>query len=463
MPPNLTETQFLQILKDLTKNQTNEKDKNQEIRTPGLSGSSESSHDYYVDRLNLTTKQSLTPEQYSILKIVEDLSIQSAKAGFMSKLFQCVRSLSFLRCMGIFVWPMISQNLPQLPTLGSLNPFARSQNWHETSSTLNIHQIFGLSTEEFESEFLHRKDKIENLLTDWYRSIVDEKYSNDYGILRIQGYGDGEIGISLKGPIKAHQRTSRKGRVAVSKFKDNKNLPSILTIISDIMEDVLESRPTNDNDKRKDNGKRVSKSIHDNDLESQSTKRSRLTNDDEIIAMFLNKIRPNVSDSEDEEVNKQYLTVEDAYDAFELLFGRRLSQRFAEKLNDLGTKKTFLGFEDSNEDSKIRTGLFLRLPKIDEDFVISRRHETSGRKVMKMEMSQVIPGVSFVISFFIQMFLAHARTAASVASMMSNMALGSAVVSMLRQSFFGPMTHPKIKYVYDNAPMGPGIAWPMKP
>jgi len=46
-----------------------------------------------------------------------------------------------------------------------------------------------------------------------------------------------------------------------------------------------------------------------------------------------------------------------------------------------------------------------------------------------------------------------------MAGMISNMALASAMFGMIRQSIFGS-ENPKIKYVYDNDKMGPGITWP---
>lgn len=461
--------------------------------------------EYYVDKLNSTIRDSLTDDQYAILKIVEDVTHGTAKASFISRVIQCITSLSFIRCMGIFVWPVITQTVPSLiglPTIGSLNPFGRS---HEANDTFA--DIFGMTKMEFEKELIARKEKAESVLIDWYRGVVEERYDNDYGFVRVQGYGDGEIGISFNGLV-------REGRF--SKFKDHKNLPSILTILSDIMEDVLDQRqPKPESERKKESGRRANgkrlRSLGGRAIEDTNrltiepddrTESERSSNDDEIIAMFLDKIRSSLPSDNGGGGEAADLRGENPYEAFGLLFGTRLSGRIAEGLNDLG-KSRFFAEENSKDDGdqevlvddvgntrgihstenssetkkaiyqdldvgreaekkKIRSGLVIRLPKIGEELVsrkITGSLASLGRKMNK-QMSQLLPGITFVASFLIQMALAHAKAAASIAGMMSNMAFGSAMLSMLRQSVFGPSTEPKIKYVYDNEAVGHGITWP---
>lgn len=537
--PNIDESEFLQLLIQVSKlkNLTNDRYSNNEKK-------------YFVDTLNSTIRDSLTADQYEILKKVEDLNAATSKRSFLSRVVQCISSLSFIRCMGIFVWPVISSNLPSLPSLPSFSPFGRSI---ETE----VEQFFGMSTFEFEKELLARKESIENFLLESYKKLAEDKFQTNWGFLKIRGYGNGEVGISFAG--------FREGRG--TKIKDNKNLPSILTIISDIMEEVLDQRPDSDKNK-KDKDKR-DRSLNDNfqDIDYQYLKyndnddkktKDRSINDDQIISMFLDKIKSNISDNI-ESGSKNYLSLEDAYGAFEVLFGTRLNRKFMNKLesfkvNDLRslrkkttneldktidivpldsetnnseylkvipldarlnydlekeaddqtsrnrqdrTKNTLSSFVNEYSDSylqetkiersesnllnesdiensikqdekvfekDIRTKLTIQLPHLNEDIVPKKITNTImelGRN-MKMKMMQMLPGIGFVISFLIQTALAHARAAATMAGMLSNMALGSAMFAMIRQAFFGPSTHPKIKYVYDNDKTEPGVVWPPK-
>lgn len=537
--PNIDESEFLQLLIQISrlKNLTDDRYSSSEKK-------------YFVDTLNTTIRDSLTADQYEILKKVEDLNAATSKRSFLSKVVQCITGLSFIRCMGIFVWPIISNNLPSLPSLPSFNPLGRSI---ETE----VEQFFGMSSFEFEKELLARKESIENFLLESYKKLAQDKFQTNWGFLKIRGYGNGEVGISFAG--------FREGRG--TKIKDNKNLPSILTIISDIMEEVLDQRPDSDKNK-KDKDKR-DRSLNDNfqDIDYQFLKyndeddketKDRSINDDEIISMFLDKIKSNISDSI-EGGSKNYLSLEDAYGAFEVLFGTRLNRKFMNKLesfkmDDLRslrkkttdefdktidivpldsetnnseylsvipldarlnydlekesddqtsrnrqdrTKNTLRSFVNEYSDSylqetkversesnrlnesdiensikqddkvlekDIRTKLTLQLPHLNEDIVpkkITNKIMELGRS-MKMKMMQMLPGIGFVVSFLIQTALAHARAAATMAGMLSNMALGSAMFAMIRQAFFGPSTHPKIKYVYDNDKTEPGVIWPPK-
>ncbi|XP_066596440.1 uncharacterized protein [Prorops nasuta] len=508
--PNFTESEFLQLLVNVSNNRA--------------VGPVNLDREYYVDTLGESFRKTVTADQYEILKRVENLIPEASSRGFLQQVVACIRSLSFIRCIGIFVWPMISSNLP------SLNPFGRSMED-------GVQQYFGMTTTEFEAELLARKRSIEYSLIDWYKSLSENKFQKDIGFVRIKGYGNGEIGI----------RILKKRSARASKIKDNKNLPSILTIISDIMEEVLDQRP--DHDRKKDKDKRV-KSIEDPHVSSdyQSLKETdkkvsydieRSNNDDKIINMFIEKIKTNASDYADGDV-KQYLSSNDPYKAFELLFGPRLNEKFMERLNDLserhlrsvikkrpedykeinilpleaqGNDNSKLADEtqplepkvtydlekessddgsqqssarhfqdliwnkfsnknnvrDSSEENTISmdddetsTELSLQLPKLDED-IISRKSTSAlihlGRS-MRHKMMQMMPGLGIMASFFVHMALAHARAAANVAGFLSNMALGSAMIGMIRNMMFGPSTHPKIKYVYDNDNMGPGVIWP---
>jgi len=262
----------------------------------------------------------------------------------------------------------------------------------------------------------------------------------------------------------------------------------------------------------------------------------RSINDDQIITMFLDKIKANATDFADGNV-AQFLN-EDAYNAFGVLFGTRLNEKFATRLkafneehlnkNDPDDRVKELSTEElkviplkeevtydlekestgnheerkrehraknelislldkysdklvksistetiespdnenkikdseSPSDENTRSELRIHLPRLRED-VLSRKITSTmihlGR-ALKTKMSNMLPGIGFIITFFIQMALAHARAAASMAGMISNMALASAVFGMIRQNLLGD--NPKIKYVYDNDKMGPGITWP---
>lgn len=524
MFPNITESDFLQLLVNISKSEKILE------KTP-----EENSKQYFVDTLNSTIKNSLTADQYEILKQVEDFNQHTANRGFMSQVVQCVLSLSFIRCMAIFVWPLITSTvpsllgLPSLPSLPLLGIIGRS-------TETEVQHFFGMSTSDFEKEMLTRKESIENMLLDWYKTAMEEKFQVDLGFLKLKGYGNGEVGISFGG--------FRKGRA--TKIKDNKNLPSILTIISDIMEEVLDQRP--DHEKLKKEKEKKERSLDLQEANFQLLQESdeyadikRSINDDQIITMFLDKIKANATDFADGDVT-QFLNVENAYNAFSVLFGTRLNEKFAdrfkafteehlkkdnpekqiknhnaeelkviplkgemtyelekeymesdeERKREHRAKNEFRSLLDeyseklakkseipptkkledpenenrikdteSSSDKSVRSELRIQLPLLRED-IMSRKMTNAimhfGR-AMKTKMSHLMPGIGFIITFVVQMALAHARAAATMAGMISNMALMSAMFGMLRQSIFGS-ENPEVKYVYDNYKTGPGITWP---
>ncbi|EZA50725.1 hypothetical protein X777_10775 [Ooceraea biroi] len=517
MFPNFTESEFLQLLVNISKSKQTE----QPV---------ESSKEYFVDTLNSTIRNSLTADQYEILKIVETLNNRTANRGFLQRVVQCILSLSFIRCMGIFVWPIIT-TIPSAIGLPSLPAFPPSLGILGRTTESEVEHFFGMSTIDFEKELLTRQESMENTLLDWYKELMENKFQTNIGFLQFKGYGNGEVGISFSG--------FREGRA--TKIKDNKNLPSILTIISDIMEEVLDQRP--DNEKIKKEKEKRERSLDDvQEADFQLLKESdeyadikRSINDDQIITMFLDKIKANATDFADGDVT-QFLNVEDAYNAFGVLFGTRLNEKFADRLRtfteehlkkdtsgqqmkELGkeelkviplkedtfeekstethdegkkehdTKSEFRSLLDklsnklikniptekiedrdnknkiedteSSFDKNMRSELRIQLPRLRED--IMPRKITSAiiqlGRAIKTKMTDLMPGIGFMISFLIQMALAHARAAASMAGMISNMALASASFSLLRQSLFGSENQ-KIKYVYDNDKTGPGISWP---
>lgn len=514
--PNITESEFLRLLINITKNKD----------TPEKNVA-ESRKEYFVDTLNATVLNSLTADQYEILKITEDLNEHIANRGFFSRLFYCFLSLSFMKCMGIFIWPMVINNVPSIVGL----PFSAPTYPPSLAKSIEteVENYFGMSTGDFEKELLTRKESIENVLLDWYKKAMEEKFQTNWGFLKIRGYGNGEVGISFGG--------YREGRA--TKIKDNKNLPSILTIISDIMEEVLDQRP--DSEKLKKEKEKRERSLDDmQEADFQFLKESdeyadikRSINDDQIIKMFLDKIKANATDFADGNV-AQFLN-EDAYNAFGVLFGTRLNEKFTTRLKAFSEEhlkknvpddhvKELSGTEEliplkeevaydfekestesqeeqkrehraknelrsllnmysdklvksvstdmiespdnenkireSSSDENTRTELRIYLPRLRED-VLSRKITSTmihlGR-AMKTKMSNILPGIGFIITFFIQMALAHARAAASIAGMISNIAFASAIFGMIRQNVLGD--NPKIKYVYDNDKVGPGITWP---
>lgn len=522
--PNITESEFLQLLVNISRSKAASENKSEGTKAV-----------YFVDTLNSTVRNSLTADQYEILKIVERLNEQATNRGLLTQVVRCITSLSFIRCMGIFVWPMIVSTVPSLLGLPSL-PAIPGIGLLGRSTESEVESFFGMSTSDFERELLERKESAENVLLDWYKRLMEDKFQTSFGFLKVNGYGNGEVGISFSG--------FREGRA--TKIKDNKNLPSILTIISDIMEEVLDQRP--DNEKMKKDKEKRERSLDDvQEADFQLLRESdeyadlkRSINDDQIITMFLDKIKANASDYAEGDVT-QYLNMEDAYSAFSVLFGTRLNDKFASRLKafteehlrslnrenpeDLakGSSKATASKEEeisydlekestesreerkrehraksdfksllskysdkyardmaatkvdapdhdnkikdtvepSSSDKITRSELRLQLPSLRED-VMSRKITSTvmylGR-AMKMKMSNMLPGIGFVISFLIQTALAHARAAASMAGMISNMALASAFFGMLRQNLFGS-DNPKVKYVYDNDKTGPGITWP---
>ncbi|XP_054008870.1 uncharacterized protein LOC128892453 [Hylaeus anthracinus] len=522
--PNITESEYLQLLIKVRETVRASSDTRSE------------SKDYFVDTLNGTIRGSLTADQYEILKVVEDLDHQSSSRGLAQQVIQCITGASFIRCLGIFIWPLIVSNLPSLPSLSGFGIFGRSLDTEQ-----QVQELFGMSTSDVEKELLTRKEAIENLMLDWYEKLVDEKFQTNLAFLKITGYGNGELGISFSG--------FREGRGA--KLKDNKNLPSILTIISDIMEEVLDQRPEGEKPKKdKEKRERSIDSSRESDIQflkdsEEYVDIKRSMNDDEIITMFLNKIK-NDSDADDD--NAKYFGLENAYDAFGVLFGPRLHSRLANKLQNLhhgfrsldetapsSEKVDIVSVENGGHEPKVlslksqamydlekessrdqeekqrqkraknllktyfakhsgnyltepvvaddvnenriieeeeeeekevegrRSGLIVKLPRLDDEILPRKMTSTIAHlgRTMKDKMMQMMPAVGVVLSFLLQMAVAHARAAASMAGMISNMAMGSAVIGMIRDTFFGGNRHPQIKYVYDNDKVGPSVSWPI--
>lgn len=533
--PNITESEYLRLLvgvKEKTKSSS--------------SSSSSKSKQYLVDNLNSTIRDSLTADQYEILKIVEDLDGQASPGkGLASQTMNCILSFSFIRCLAIFVWPLIASNFPALGILGrSLDDFQHNDpgRFPSLETEKQMQEYFAMSTTEFEKELLKRKESIERFFLDLYRVLTEEKFETSIGYFKIKGYGNDVAGSS-----------SREGRGA--KLKDNKNLPSILTIISDIMEEVLDQRPEGEKAKKeKEKRERSIEGSRESDVQLLKDGQDyidikRSMNDDEIITMFLDKIKSNDSDEVVGDEGTGYLASEDAYNAFEVLFGtklhdkastlpldssrsfessekneersiepikrvdivslesrkrvpnggdesklkdqvaydfeKELSEGQEERRRKKRAKAYFKSFleryssrgrrlrdvdnvEDNAIDDENRRGendegstLIVRLPRLRDVETASRKGTAASlSKGFKSKMSEMMPGFGLVLSFLLQLALAHARATASVAGMISNMALGTAMFGMMRDSLFGTSSNPKIKYVYDNDKTGPGISWP---
>lgn len=505
--PNITESELLQILIQIKNSKTDPTRK-----------SSTSSRKYFVDELSEEDRKKLTADQVEILKLVEDIN-PDASRGIMGQLWQCIRGFSLIRCAGVFIWPMITNSVPNL-LLGSITSNLPSFGFlGRSESETEVEDFFGISTNDFEKELMVKKQEFEDVLLNWYKSIMQEKFETSLGFFKIKGHGNGELGISLNG--------YREGRAKV--IKDNKNLPSILTIISDIMEDVLEPKP-NSNRNRKDPKRGKSVNLEENNYQTlrdtrqnfknEKLKDERSMKDDRILAALLEKMRTNDSRIDDTE---NYFSIQNAYKAFELLFGTRFASQIEklksfseehlrsfiarntneesssiedelkiipyeikEKLIDDHLKivplsQTHYNFNDKehkdqeklknsfkdgfNHKKKHRNELSIELPRLN-DIVVSKKitnNFVTMARNMKTKMMQMMPQIGMAISFLLQVAIAHARTAASVASLMSNIALGMGMFSMIRDTIFGQTNHPKIKYVYDTETVDPAVAWPKDP
>lgn len=513
--PNITETELLQILVHISLLKNEQKSENEDIAP----------NEYLVDSLNDTERSLITADQYEILKLVQGLNSETAKAGFMSKLFQCVRSLSFLRCVGIFVWPMIVSNLPSLPFTFPMNRDIRS------AEEMQIQNVFGVSSSEFETELINRKEQIESNFIQWYKALTDNKFETNVGPLKLEGHGDGELAITFSG--------FREGRL--SKLKDNKNLPSILTIISDVIEEVFDTKPNKTKNKHSRKNKRdrslhnfedsnIKQFLRNSNIEEDFEKSPK---DDQVINTLLERLKPSVSDIKDEDI-RRYFSLEDAYRAFQVLLGPSVTSKIADQLDDIDNlksldenvddiklvhevklipleikEKTYSEklkislpksralYELDNENGgsnyftkesialeepskfktyileylkkylisnkrKLQSGLVIKLPKLDDDLTGRNMPSdlTNISRGLKTKMQQMMPVAGLAVSFVIQMALAHAKAAASVAGLLSNMALGSAMFGMVRDMVFGSNDQPNIKYVYGNEKYDAGSSWP---
>lgn len=310
--------------------------------------------------------------------------------------------------------------------------------------SLGLGLPFGRSNLDNEDDLIKSKESIENLLLDWYKSLTQDKFSTSFGLLEFQGYGNGEIGVKLSG-----------FRQARARIKDHKNLPSILTIISDIMEDVLDPKPEN---------VKVKKIKRQRSLELNSFDEPR-SSDDRIIQMLLEKLKANNTNvNADTDDGKKYLTIEDAYRAFEVLFGTKFKGRLLEEeenyQSDNFAEDSKPPTEESNGGKKDE--LIIKLPQLNENIELARKLTktvTELSRRMKNNMMQMGPGVGLAVTFLLQVALAHARAAASVAEVISNMALGSAMFTFMRQTWFAPAQQPKVHYIHNHEPSEAGINW----
>lgn len=490
--PNITDTELLQILIEIKKSKVDQFRKTQSAKK------------YFIDDLHEEEKKILTANEVEILKLVEDLYPEASR-GVMGQLWQCIRGFSLIRCAGVFIWPMITNTVPSLvlgsmisnlPTFGLLG---------RSETETQVEEFFGITANQFEKDLMEKKHEFEDVLLNWYKSLMQEKFETSIGFLKIKGHGNGELGISLTG--------YREGRAKV--IKDNKNLPSILTIISDIMEDVLEPKP-NSNRNRKDPKRGKSLKFDENNyqtlVDAKEDSKSEITmKDDRVLAALLEKIKTNDT-ADTKENSEKYFNIQNAYKAFELLFGTRFAsqieklksfseehlrsfitrnmdeeipiedelkiipyevkEKFLEdqlKIIPLLSNQNFDKSEKSRDQEKVkkdnhrkkhRNELSIELPRLN-DIVISKKvtnNVVNMARNIKTKMMQMMPGIGMAVSFLLQVVIAHARTAASVASLMSNIALGMGVVSMIRDTLFGQ--NPKVKYVYDTETNDPSVSWP---
>ncbi|XP_044591552.1 uncharacterized protein LOC123269784 [Cotesia glomerata] len=398
---NLTETDFIELL-----NKILEKNPETDSEKP------------FVETLNSTVKDLLTDDQLKILNMTERLGIYNTR-GIMGQVINCITGLSFIRCLGIFMVPVI---MNMLPSLGLGLPFGRSNS-------------------DNEDDLMKSKESIENLLLDWYKSLTQEKFSTSFGLLEFQGYGNGEIGVKLSG-----------FRQARARIKDHKNLPSILTIISDIMEDVLDPKPEN---------VKVKKIKRQRSLKLNSF--DEANSDDRIIQMLLERLKANNTNVDGGANNeKKYLTIEDAYRAFEVLFGAKFKGRLLEEEAYQNDNFAENSAKTSTENEKKKDELVIKLPQLNENIELARKLTktvTELSRRMKNNMMQMAPGVGLAVTFLLQVALAHARAAASVAEVISNMALGSAMFTFMRQTWFAPAQQPKVHYIHNHEPSEAGINW----
>lgn len=475
---NLTESELLRVLVHVMKNKDN-----------SSTDLKNDNKEYYVDRIEPNLRNNLTADQYEILKIVEQLNPSTSKAGFMSRVVQCIRSLSFLRCAGIFIWPMVANNLPQLPSLPSFPTLSSVGSFlgrsYENRDTQNL---FGLNAREFENQLLERKNFTEKLLLEWYETLLTDKFETNLGLIKVRSYGNQKLGITFS--------DSRNGRS--NNNKSRRNIPQLLMLVNEIIAEISSDPTTDKLSAHASNNLRSFKNIL-----RKSTRQIDLSKleahveiEDTEFKAFLNKFRYNLT-TYNESINGmvKFLDVKDAYKAFDVLFGTSLTQKVMSKLKSLKNKEDpkivslqeqekliedelkvmklndeetydVIPGEDGRrikKEDSTSNAITMSLPLLNETLTLNKETKTMIAVARKMESSsamEAMPAIGLAVSWFIQMFLAHARAAASVATLLSNMAMGTAMFGMVRQSLFPTSDNPKIKYVYDNVESGPGITWP---
>lgn len=90
--PKFTENQLLDTLKNIALSQ----------KSP--------SNETYLASLNASE---LSQNQLEIIKCAEQLMETKQRQSFMANIGECIRGLSVLNCMRIFVWPIVLDNLPE--------------------------------------------------------------------------------------------------------------------------------------------------------------------------------------------------------------------------------------------------------------------------------------------------------------------------------------------------------------
>lgn len=91
--PKFNENQLLETLRDIVS-----------------SKKSTNLNESYSSQLNATD---LTENQIDIIKCAEQLVEGKQRQSFVSNMYECIRGLSVLNCMRIFVWPIITDNIPE--------------------------------------------------------------------------------------------------------------------------------------------------------------------------------------------------------------------------------------------------------------------------------------------------------------------------------------------------------------
>lgn len=149
--------------------------------------------------------------------------------------------------------------------------------------------------------------------------------------------------------------------------------------------------------------------------------------------------------------------------------------KFIQSLNTILEKNSFIKkiyqkkniemLLNLNKFGQIKSLVTSRTPKMNENMQDKKKIKSLKNlsRDMKEKITAVMPAAGLAATFVIHLALAHLKAAATVSNLLSNMALGSVVIGMVRDMILGSNNkHPNVKYIYESDRYDSSISpWPL--